>query len=1239
MTTLSHCWTTQPGRGRTASRFIVSWETEYCAESSLENRPSVVLAATDPVEAAALRHPNLPNAARTSAARGKGDRGPSPAVAALIENARGAERLGQRVLARAQYEEALRALADGDELPTATAILRWIAGTHFADANHAAAEDCVRAAIAAAEAWGDEVAIGYAVNMLGMFRWQQGELDQAEQLYNDARDHAIRTGDAKLAAVTAQNLGVIANVRGDFGRALQFYQASLADYRAMGLQRDVCVALNNLGMVYTDTERWDDAELSYREAVELARDFGDVALRVQIEVNVVEMWVARGDMVRAGAAVDAAMALATQAGDGQVPGDAYRLMGVIARENGDLTSAESMLARAAEVASARQDMLLLAETSREQAEVHRRQGRNRETLQALNRAHQLFTQLRARRDLADIDRQTTHLEGEFIDVVRRWGESIEAKDRYTQGHCERVADVACALAAQTGFDERTLFWFRIGALLHDVGKLIIPADVLNKPTKLNDDEWALVRRHPEAGVELLAGIEFPWDVRPLIESHHERWDGRGYPHGLAGDAIPLTARILCLADVFDALTSQRSYKQSMSSTDALEIMRRDVGRAFDPALFEVFERVIVERAAPGTTTASGEASAGLVQRPDRDDLTELPLRRACTAAATRLLAARRRDGAAASLLYVKVSGVDVMKQRLGQVRADDVLATVASVLRRASRRVDVLARFGADDFVLLVGDATTEQALSVAGRVRAQLTDGLAGSSDVAPIAIGVATAPEHGDSLDALVAAARRAIQTHPEHACSALAIADGVGEPPRPALERFVGRVAELRRLEQLFDAAVRGDARIVTVVGPSGVGKTSLVSRLMLDVRRRGAAYVTGTCRAPSFQTPLAPWIAIVEGLRAARVVPERRWHALPRLVPSLASTQRALHLADDNATGDEVTVVDEICELISAAAASRPLVLVIDDVEHADHATWDVIDQLAARLSTQRVLLCLTMDETYGATARARFSNCRRQHELRLQGLSSDDVRQWVGDLFADSATANACAAHLAIVEPVPPLWGVHALHGLVDAGHLAFTNGTWRAVNAASLGLPSSPNASEIIARRLVALSPKTRAILGELALVGDGFELDVALASGIGDEAELLDAIDDALAAAILREDGAEPGAAFAFTHRAVAASARATVDSIRLRRVHERIARGFEQVRPVALFEIAEHFDRAGLADRAFEYALLAAARAVSVQAYADAAATYERARTHVTTAAQKTRLDDLFAQLPVRQRRAGVA
>ncbi len=100
---------------------------------------------------------------------------------------------------------------------------------------------------------------------------------------------------------------------------------------------------------------------------------------------------------------------------------------------------------------------------------------------------------------------------------------------HTQGHCERVADLACALAAKAGFDETSLFWFRIGALLHDVGKLIVPAEVLNKPGKLTDEEWALMRQHPAAGVEMLADIEFPWDVAPMVRSHHERWDGKGYP--------------------------------------------------------------------------------------------------------------------------------------------------------------------------------------------------------------------------------------------------------------------------------------------------------------------------------------------------------------------------------------------------------------------------------------------------------------------------------------------------------------------------------------------------------------------------------------------------------------------------------------------------------------------------------------------------------------------------------------
>jgi len=1157
-------------------------------------------------------------------------------VAAFIDAARAAERIGQRPAARAHYEQALRALEHGDEAPTATTLLRWIAGSHFAEANHAAAEDCVEAAIACAEAWGDEGAVANAINLRAIFRWQQGELDEAARLYADARERAIHVGDARLAAMTAQNLGVIANIRGDFTRALLFYQASLADYRTMGLPRDVCVALNNLGMVYTDTERWEEAEHAYREAVELARDLGDIALRVQIEVNVVEMWIARGDIPRARAAADAAMALASKMGDTQVPGDAYRLLGVIARESGELARAEQLLARAAEIATSRQDLLLLAETAREQAEVHRRQGRNRETLQALNNAHRLFTQLRARHDLADIDGQTTRLESEFIDVVRRWSESIEAKDRYTQGHCERVADLACALAARAGFDERTLFWFRIGALLHDVGKLIIPAEVLNKPSKLSDEEWALMRRHPEAGVELLAGIDFPWDVRPLIESHHERWDGRGYPHGVAGEDIPLTARILCLADVFDALTSQRSYKQSMSIADAMDIMRRDVGRAFDPTLFPVFEQVVAER--DPSHVASGVEGAAVgdgARRPSHDDLTELPLRRACTVASARLLAARRRDGRSASLLYLRVSGLDEVRQQLGDARADDVLATVASVLRRASRRGDVLARFGADDFVLLLADAAAEQALAVAGRVRALLADGFTVGSDAPPVSLGVATAPEHGDSLDALVAAARRAIDSHPERARDALAVANGVAAPPRPIVERFVGRVAELRRLGVLLDSSMRGNARVVLLTGAAGSGKSALVSRLALDARRGGAVYAVGGCRPATFRQPFGPWIEIIDALRAARAIPDRRWHSLPRLVPSLAASQRTIRLADDAGSHADGALHDEMCELLAAAAAVRPLVVVVEDVEHADHATWDVIDRLATRFTDERVLLCLTTDAANAPSVRQRLAACRRRRELQLAGLGTDELRQWAGELFGGATTASACVAQVATGRAEVPLWSLHALHALVDAGHLVFADGAWHTdPTCSAVGAPPTGIAA-LLAWRLARLTPKTRAIVGELALLGDLFEIDVALAAGVGDEAELLDAIDEAVAAAVLREDGNEPGATFAFTHAAVATAARDTLDAHRRRRVHERIARALEQVRPVALFEIAEHFDRAEIADRAFEYAMLAAARAMSVQAYADATTACERARVHAGSPRQRHQLDELVRQLPPRRGR----
>jgi putative nucleotidyltransferase with HDIG domain len=254
--------------------------------------------------------------------------------------------------------------------------------------------------------------------------------------------------------------------------------------------------------------------------------------------------------------------------------------------------AEDHFRRAIDLAESCQDRLLEAETHSEWALLHLAAGRNRDALLGLNRASRLFTDLRARAELLDAEQRLDKLEQTYLRVVKAWGDSIESKDRYTAGHCQRVADYACLLAERLGFAGRDLTWLRMGAFLHDVGKTEVPGEVLNKAGKLTDEEWALMKRHTTAGDEIVAELNFPWDIRPVVRNHHEHWNGKGYPDGLEGESIPLTARILCIADVFDALTTARSYRGAMTVAEALRIMTEDSGRIFDPTLYPVFHELI-----------------------------------------------------------------------------------------------------------------------------------------------------------------------------------------------------------------------------------------------------------------------------------------------------------------------------------------------------------------------------------------------------------------------------------------------------------------------------------------------------------------------------------------------------------------------------------------------------------------------------------------------------------------------
>jgi putative two-component system response regulator len=180
------------------------------------------------------------------------------------------------------------------------------------------------------------------------------------------------------------------------------------------------------------------------------------------------------------------------------------------------------------------------------------------------------------------------------DTIFRLAAAAEYKDMDTRNHLERVSRYCAILAEEIGMPSEWSQNLQLAAPMHDIGKLGVPDAILKKPDKLNEEEWAEMRRHPLYGADILKGAdnELLRMSQRIALSHHEKWDGTGYPHGLKGDEIPLEARISTLADVFDALTSRRCYKPAYSVEESLRTIREGSGKHFDPALVEGFFRAL-----------------------------------------------------------------------------------------------------------------------------------------------------------------------------------------------------------------------------------------------------------------------------------------------------------------------------------------------------------------------------------------------------------------------------------------------------------------------------------------------------------------------------------------------------------------------------------------------------------------------------------------------------------------------
>jgi HD-GYP domain-containing protein (c-di-GMP phosphodiesterase class II) len=187
--------------------------------------------------------------------------------------------------------------------------------------------------------------------------------------------------------------------------------------------------------------------------------------------------------------------------------------------------------------------------------------------------------------------RVTEAKSGFNATLISLSKAIDLRDNDTEGHCRRVVEYSLMMGRFLKFDDDELIRLCHGALLHDIGKIGIPDAILHKPGPLTDEEWQVMRTHPQLGALLVADVRQLERAREVILNHHERFDGRGYPRGLTNDQVPLAARVFTIADAFDAMISDRPYRKAMSLTEARAEVRRCSGTQFDPTCVEAFESI------------------------------------------------------------------------------------------------------------------------------------------------------------------------------------------------------------------------------------------------------------------------------------------------------------------------------------------------------------------------------------------------------------------------------------------------------------------------------------------------------------------------------------------------------------------------------------------------------------------------------------------------------------------------
>jgi len=500
---------------------------------------------------------------------------------------------GQLDVAIAEYQKTLEYCRDPGQLKTRAEIFTQIGQLLAKQGDHDRALGFIQRAIGAYRRRNDQVGLCKAMRNLGVVYVELGEFEEAEMTYHDAIDLAEHTDDRLLYADLVNNLGAIMNMKGNRHEALRHYLESLEIYKSHDEIRKAAYTENNLAISFAEQGMNQEAFDYFRRAYRTAVTIKDASLTLIVDINLADLYLKKGALSEAKQHCRKAEQHLLQAGlkNGHLV-ETKKIAGKIAFQEEQYETALRQFNEAYDTSREVGARFLEAEVLLERGKLLAAMERHFDALNDLESSYRMYSDLRAEGKREQTERVIDSIERLYLDVFDIMAREVDLKDPYTKGHSDRVASLALLLGKEVGLRANTLKTIVAAALLHDIGKVKVDDGILKKPGKLTDEEYQAIKKHPEFGLELLHGKDFPWDIRPLVLHHHERWNGGGYPRGLKGEDIPLGARIIGIADVFDALTSDRVYRTAFDTEKALAMMTEDSGVAFDGVLLDRFVQLI-----------------------------------------------------------------------------------------------------------------------------------------------------------------------------------------------------------------------------------------------------------------------------------------------------------------------------------------------------------------------------------------------------------------------------------------------------------------------------------------------------------------------------------------------------------------------------------------------------------------------------------------------------------------------